>query len=312
MKRSIGPNTIVFPTPVFVVASYDKKGKPNAMTVAWGGICCSVPPCVAISLREATYSYGNIMERKAFTVNIPSEKYIKEADYLGIKSGASEDKLSFAKLTAVKSEIVLQAMDTAGKDSTIRMVFEGTNPQGVRVVSFKEPTREETDHDYLWRIHKQVPAKGEIVIFNRSHYEDVLVGRVHGFISSPEIRTRYAQINHFERMLAQEGTIILKFFLYIDKEEQKKRLQERLEDPKKYWKFSSSDVAERKLWPKYMKAYEDVLKHTSTDWAPWYVIPANKKWYRNLTVARIIVNALEKLKMKYPKPQKDLDKVVII
>jgi len=208
--------------------------------------------------------------------------------------------------------IVLQAMDTAGKDSTIRMVFQGVNPQGVRVASFKVPTQEERDHDYLWRIHKQVPVKGEIVIFNRSHYEDVLVDRVHNLVSSSEIKRRYAQINNFEQMLAQEGAVILKFFLHIDKDEQRKRLMERLEDPKKHWKFALSDVAERELWSKYMSAYEDVMKNTSTPWAPWYIIPSSKKWCRNLIIARVVVDALKRLKMKYPKNKDDLSKVVIV
>ncbi|MCX5681591.1 MAG: polyphosphate kinase 2 family protein [Candidatus Omnitrophica bacterium] len=208
--------------------------------------------------------------------------------------------------------IVLQAMDTAGKDSTIRMVFQGVNPQGVRVASFKVPSAEEADHDYLWRAHQKVPAKGEIVIFNRSHYEDVLVDYTHHLVSQQELKERYAQINDFEHMLTQEGTTILKFFLHIDKDEQKKRLLERLHDPKKQWKLSLADVAERKLWPKYIKAYEHMLAHTSTSWAPWYIIPANKKWYRNILVASIITSTLRQLNMKYPKPKDDLRRIVIV
>jgi PPK2 family polyphosphate:nucleotide phosphotransferase len=207
--------------------------------------------------------------------------------------------------------IVLQAMDTGGKDGTIRHVFEGVNPQGVRVANFKVPTQEELDHDYLWRVHKQTPGKGEIVIFNRSHYEDVLVVRVHELVPEGVWRKRYDQINGFERTLAEEGTTILKFFLYIDLEEQKERLQARLDEPNKRWKFNKGDLKERKLWPKYMAAYEDVLNKTSTDWAPWYIVPANRKWYRNLVIATTLIETLEGLNMSYPQPEDGLDDVVI-
>ena len=207
--------------------------------------------------------------------------------------------------------VVLQAMDTGGKDGTIRHVFEGVNPQGVKVASFKVPTREEMDHDYLWRVHKQTPGKGEIVIFNRSHYEDVLVVRVHKLVPKEVWGLRYAQINEFERLLYEEGTIILKFFLQIDLKEQKERLQARLDDPNKQWKFSLGDLEERKLWPEYTKVYEDVLSKTSTKWAPWYIVPANRKWYRNLVVASIMVDALKRLDMSYPQPEDDLSQVDI-
>jgi PPK2 family polyphosphate:nucleotide phosphotransferase len=207
--------------------------------------------------------------------------------------------------------IVLQAMDTAGKDGTISHVFEGMNPQGVKVASFKAPTPEELDHDYLWRVHKQIPGKGEIVIFNRSHYEDVLVVRVHKLITKDVWQRRYNDINNFEHMLADEGTIILKFFLHITPDEQKRRLQDRLDDPAKHWKFSTADLAERKLWPNYMKAYEDAISATSTPWAPWYIVPANKKWFRNLVVASTIMETLEGLKMHYPESNLDVSKIVI-
>ena len=196
--------------------------------------------------------------------------------------------------------IVLQAMDTGGKDGTIRHVFEGVNPQGVRVASFKVPTRQELAHDYLWRVHKHTPGSGEIVIFNRSHYEDVLVVRVHNLVPPEVWSRRYDHINAFERLLAEEGTTILKFFLHIDLEEQKQRLQARLDEPHKRWKFSPGDLEERKLWPQYMRAYEDVLSKTSTDYAPWYIVPANRKWYRNLVVASVIINTLKGLNMRYP------------
>lgn len=207
--------------------------------------------------------------------------------------------------------VVLQGMDTSGKDGVIRHVFEGVNPQGVRVASFKVPTPEELSHDYLWRVHKVVPGKGEIVIFNRSHYEDVLVVRVHNLVPPKVWNKRYAQINAFEHMLADEGTTILKFFLHIDLDEQKQRLTERLEDPSKQWKFSVGDLGERKLWSDYMKAYEEALNRTSTPWAPWYIVPANRKWYRNLVIGEVLVNTLKELKMSYPAPKDDLTQVVI-
>ncbi|MCL4394652.1 MAG: polyphosphate kinase 2 family protein [Chloroflexi bacterium] len=207
--------------------------------------------------------------------------------------------------------IVLQGMDTAGKDGTIRHVFQGVNPQGVHVASFKTPTSEELDHDYLWRIHAQTPAKGEMVIFNRSHYEDVLIVRVHKLVDPKVWRARYSEINHFEEMLANEGTMIRKFFLHVDADEQKNRLEDRLRDASKHWKFNPDDLKERKLWPEYMKAYQDALSETSTAWAPWYIVPSNRKWYRNLVVSNVIVDALKSLKMEYPKPAEGLDQITV-
>ena len=207
--------------------------------------------------------------------------------------------------------VVLQAMDTGGKDGTIRHVFEGVNPQGVKVASFKVPTQEELDRDFLWRVHKQTPGRGEITIFNRSHYEDVLVVRVHRLVPAEVWRGRYARINDFERMLAEEGTTILKFFLHISKEEQKKRLQARLDERDKRWKFNVGDLKERRLWSAYMEAYVDAIGKTSTQWAPWYIVPANHKWYRNLVVCTVIVETLKSLKMRYPEPEVNLDRIVI-
>jgi PPK2 family polyphosphate:nucleotide phosphotransferase len=207
--------------------------------------------------------------------------------------------------------VVLQALDAGGKDGTIRSVLSGINPQGVHISSFKVPTEQERDHDYLWRIHQQVPAKGELVVFNRSHYEDVLVVRVHNLVSKDIWSQRYAQISSFEQMLAEEGTTILKFYLNVSKDEQKQRLQERLDDPSKNWKFNPGDLKERALWDDYINAYEDAFQKTSTAWAPWYVIPANHNWYRNLCVASILVQTLEDLKMKYPAPAADLSNIVI-
>lgn len=207
--------------------------------------------------------------------------------------------------------IVLQAMDTGGKDGVIRHVFDGVNPQGVRVAAFKAPTPAELAHDYLWRVHPHTPGKGEIVIFNRSHYEDVLVVRVHNLVPETVWRRRYEHINAFEKLLADEGTTILKFYLHIDQDEQKERLQARLDDPEKRWKFAKGDLEERQLWPAYMRAYEEMLSKTSTAWAPWYIIPANRKWYRNLVISQIIVDTLAGLQMRYPAAEEGLEDLQI-
>lgn len=191
--------------------------------------------------------------------------------------------------------LVLQGIDASGKDGTIRNVFTAFNPAGCRVVSFKEPSPLEARHDYLWRIHQQVPAKGEIVVFNRSHYESVLVERVHGIVPQPVWSTRYGEINAFEQTLVNNGTIIIKFFLHISPEEQWERLQARLADPAKWWKLSVADFEDRARWEQFEAAYDDMLSKTSTDAAPWYVIPADRKWYRDLTVARIVRHRLETL-----------------
>ena len=207
--------------------------------------------------------------------------------------------------------VVLQAMDTGGKDGVIRRVFDGVNPQGVRVAPFKVPTQVELDHDYLWRVHQVVPGRGEMVIFNRSHYEDVLVVRVHNIVPPKVWKKRFEQINAFERHLAENGTTILKFYLHIDLDEQKERLQARLDDPTKHWKFRLGDLEERKLWREYTEAYEDVLSKTSTDHAPWYIVPANRKWYRDLLISTVLVETLRELDMKYPAPEEDLNGVVV-
>jgi PPK2 family polyphosphate:nucleotide phosphotransferase len=207
--------------------------------------------------------------------------------------------------------IVLQATDAGGKDGTIKHVMRGVNPQGCRVTGFKVPTPQELDHDYLWRIHKAVPGKGEIGIFNRSHYEDVLVVRVHNLVPPEVWGQRYDQINAFEKLLADTGTTILKFFLYISKEEQKERFEERLANPAKNWKFSLGDLAERKRWDDYIRAYEDALTRCNTPWAPWFVVPSNRKWYRNLVISQVIIETLEGLDMHFPTPKEDLSGVVI-
>jgi PPK2 family polyphosphate:nucleotide phosphotransferase len=205
--------------------------------------------------------------------------------------------------------VVLQGMDTGGKDGTIRHIFSGVNPQDCDVTSFKVPTPLELRHDFLWRAHLAVPPRGVIGIFNRSHYEDVLVVRVHNEISGKEARRRMEEIVDWEEMLAANGVIILKFFLHISYEEQTRRLAARLDDPKKQWKISESDFTERKLWPNYQHAYEDVLSRTSRKHAPWFIVPADHKWYRNVAISNILVETLESLKMKFPKPTVDLKKL---
>lgn len=207
--------------------------------------------------------------------------------------------------------IVLQAMDTAGKDSTIRHVFQGVDPLGVEVASFKAPTACELARDYLWRVHRHVPGAGEIAIFNRSHYEDVLITRVNGWIDAAECKRRYRQINDFERMLAETGTTILKFYLHISKDEQKTRLEARRDTAAKQWKFQPGDLAVRAQWDDYMRAYEAALSATSTAHAPWHVIPANSKLARNLMVSGLLIEALEKLKMRYPAPADGLEDIVV-
>lgn len=202
--------------------------------------------------------------------------------------------------------VILQGMDTCGKDGTIRKVMAGINVQGCDVVNFKVPSADEISRDFLWRAHKAVPQKGKIGIFNRSHYEDVLVVRVHDLVPKSVWKQRYQQINDFEKMLVENGTVVLKFFLHISKDEQKERLESRINDPSKHWKITEADIRERAYWDDYMQAYEAVLQKCSTDWAPWYIIPANKKWYRNLVITERIVETLEGLDMKFPKPTSDV------
>ena len=207
--------------------------------------------------------------------------------------------------------VVLQGIDASGKDGTIQRVMEAFNPQGCVVSAFKVPTAEELAHDFLWRIHKRVPGKGEIGIFNRSHYEEVLVVRVHDIVPKAVWSTRYSRINEFERTLAESGTTIVKFFLAIDREEQRTRFQERYDDPAKRWKFKMGDLDERKLWDDYQAAFDDALTKTSKPWAPWYVIPANRNWFRNLAVATILADTIAELRPSYP-PGEELPPDLVI
>lgn len=196
--------------------------------------------------------------------------------------------------------IVLQGMDGSGKDGAIRDVLRGVDPQGVRVTSFKQPSQEELEHDFLWRIHKATPARGEIAVFNRSHYESVIVERVKNLVPEADWRPRYDLINSFEELLARAGTVVLKFYLNISHEEQLQRLNRRMEDPKRNWKFNAGDFEERKLWDRYMEAYEEAISRCTTAHAPWHIIPADRKWYRNLAITRIVVHAMERLNMQWP------------
>ncbi|MBC8105001.1 MAG: polyphosphate kinase 2 family protein, partial [Anaerolineae bacterium] len=205
--------------------------------------------------------------------------------------------------------VVLQAMDAGGKDGTIESIFSGVNPQGCQVTSFKAPSHLELSHDYLWRVHNACPARGMIGIFNRSHYEDVLVARVKKLVPKSVWSERYHHINEFERMLADEGTTIIKFYLHISKEEQNERMKARLSDRKKRWKFNPSDIIEGKSWDDYMEAFEDAMSECSTKYAPWYVVPADDKWYRNWVVSDVIVRTMKKMDLKYPDEVPGLDKI---
>ncbi len=207
--------------------------------------------------------------------------------------------------------IVLQGMDTAGKDGTIKHVMRGVNPQGVNVTSFKVPTPEELAHDYLWRVHKATPKRSMIGIFNRSHYEDVLVVRVHNLVPPEVWELRYDQINAFEKLLAENGVIILKFFLYISKDEQARRLQARLDTPEKRWKFNKGDLKERLLWDDYMAAYTDAVQKCSTEHAPWFIVPSDNKWYRNFVVGSIITETLDELNPQFPDPEEGLGDIIV-
>jgi PPK2 family polyphosphate:nucleotide phosphotransferase len=235
------------------------------------------------------------------TGKVESEDAAKEGAERYLKELAHQQTLLYAEHKH-SVLVVLQAMDAGGKDGTIRRVFSGVNPQGVDVASFKQPTPIELAHDFLWRVHAQAPKAGQIVVFNRSHYEDVLVTRVHKLVDKKTCVSRYEHIRDFEALLAQSGTTVLKFFLHISKDEQLARFAQRLDDPGRNWKISESDYSERELWDDYVDAYEDAIGATSTDDAPWYVIPSNHKWFRNLAVSQIITDTIADLGLAFPKP----------
>lgn len=253
------------------------------------------------------YQHGN--GKKAFDLAridpaaTPYSNGDKERDRAALEALVAElDSLQnlFYADRRFKLLVVLQGLDTSGKDGTVRAVFSQTSPLGVHTMSWKMPTAHELDHDYLWRIHRQVPAAGEMMIFNRSHYEDVLVPVVEGWISPEQTRQRYAQINDFERLLTQTGTVVVKFMLHISKEEQRQRLQERVDDPAKRWKFNRGDLAVRKQWASYQAAYQDAIAATGTPWAPWTIVPADSKLHRNLMIASVLRDLLTGLGLRYP------------
>jgi PPK2 family polyphosphate:nucleotide phosphotransferase len=234
----------------------------------------------------------------------------KSAEEQSVKDGAAIDKLQDRLYAEQKRAVlvVLQGIDTAGKDGTIRHVFKGVNPQGVRVTGFKEPSEEEKRHDFLWRVHKAAPAAGEIGIFNRSHYEDVLIVRVHNLVAPAVWNRRYGQINDFEAELTAKGITVVKCFLHISREEQQARLQARLEDPTKHWKYNPADVDEREFWPAYAEAYQAALERCNNPDAPWYVIPSDRKWYRNWAVTTLLLETLKDLDPQWPKADFDVEK----
>jgi PPK2 family polyphosphate:nucleotide phosphotransferase len=238
------------------------------------------------------------------TAGTTKEEIEREYNGLGEQIAGLQEKLFAEEKRSLL--VVLQGIDAAGKDGSVKHVLSGTNPAGVRVFSFKQPSLEESSHDFLWRYHHATPADGMIHVFNRSHYEDVLIVRVKDLAPKELWRSRYDSINDFERMLVREGTTIVKFFLHISKDEQLTRFRERLESPHKYWKWSANDLKERELWDEYQQAYEDAVNATSTQWAPWYVVPANHRWYRNYVVARVIAATLSAMDPKFPEPPEDV------
>jgi PPK2 family polyphosphate:nucleotide phosphotransferase len=244
-----------------------------------------------------------------YTAGLTKEQAKEERKALEDRLEQLQEKLYAQSTQAVL--IVLQGMDAAGKDGTIKKVFDAVNPQGITVTSFKAPTPAELSHDFLWRIHRHTPSFGHIGIFNRSHYEDVLIARVNELVPKSVWEKRFDHINHFEKLLTDSGTRVLKFFLYIDKDEQKRRFEARLNEPRKNWKFAKGDLPVRENWDDYIKAYEDAISKTNTRYAPWAIVPANNKWYRNLVITRLLVETLEDMDLAFPEPEEGLDEVVI-
>lgn len=242
------------------------------------------------------------------------EQHNKKTAYQQIEKNNIEMALLARKLYAENKRsllLVLQAMDAAGKDSSVRCVTRGVNPRSFQVYSFKKPSERELEYDYLWRIHRQVPRKGNVGIFNRSHYEDVLIVRVHNLVPEEVWSKRYSQINHFEEMLQESGTTIVKCYLHISKEEQRERLQARMDDPDAHWKVNLADLEERKFWTEYREAYNAAITRTNTTWAPWHIVPADRKWYRNLVISELLLNQLRAMDPQYPKSERDYRGIVV-
>ena len=254
----------------------------------------------ACSQFRSTRNFKVTDEGAALKPMSSGDKGVDRAHTLVLTQEIAELQNVFYAARARKMIVVLQGMDTSGKDGTVKGVFGAIDPLGIRSVAFKTPTLAEREHDFLWRVHSQVPAQGEIVIFNRSHYEDVLISRVHGWIDNDACKRRYAHIRDFERMLAETGTVLLKFFLHLSKDEQKRRFEERISDPNKRWKFDPADLEERKYWTDYQSAYARAITETDADHAPWYVIPSDSKTQRNLAIASIVAETLEGMKLTYP------------
>ena len=261
-----------------------------------------VKPRTTLKLRQYDPDYEKKHTRKMEQAEIELSELSNRMSHLQYKLFADRSQALL---------IILQGVDTSGKDGTIRHVMKAFNPQSCRVVSFKAPTTEEIAHDYLWRVHKALPSKGEITIFNRSHYEDILEVRVHKIIPPSIWSQRYRQINEFEQYLSENNIKIIKLFLHISKDEQNKRLEDRFKDPKKRWKITEEDLQKRKYWNKYLKAYEDIINKCNASWAPWYIIPSNIKWFRNIVVATILVHTLVGMNLSFPKPMVDISKMNI-
>ena len=262
-----------------------------------------------------TFTAGESIDLKSFSSAPPEDlEFGKKGAYKQISANAVEMAEMAKRLYAENDRsilLVLQGMDTAGKDGTIRSVMRGMNPTSCQVTSFKRPSEEEMDHDFLWRCHKAAPRRGNIGIFNRSHYEDVLIVRVHSLVPKSEWSQRYELINDWEKLLSKNGTTVVKCFLHISKETQRERLQERVDIPEKHWKFNPADLAERKLWGDYQKAYEVALSKCSSDHAPWYIIPSDKKWYRNLVISQLLKKVLTDLDPQYPDAEEDFRGIVV-
>lgn len=261
-----------------------------------------------------TFRPGSTIEISDFPTRVETDEYDKKSAAKKIHANAEVMADHARRLYAENRRsilLLLQGMDTAGKDGTIRTVMRGMNPRSCQVYSFKRPSEEERDHDFLWRVHKVAPRKGNIGIFNRSHYEDVLVVRVHNMVPRSTWETRYQQINDFEKLLSQTGTTLIKCYLHISREEQRERLQRRIDDPNSHWKFNPADLEERKYWDDYQRAYQDALIACNTEHAPWYVVPSDRKWYRNLLVSELMRQTLEKLDPEYPSVTEDFSQIVV-
>jgi PPK2 family polyphosphate:nucleotide phosphotransferase len=266
-----------------------------------------------MKLQKTTFKAGSKIRLKDFDTRATSETAKEEAQETCEENSAAIGDLSYRLYAEDRRSLLisLQGMDTAGKDGTIRHIMRSVDAQATEVHPFKKPSAVELDHDFLWRIHQKVPARGNIGIFNRSHYEDVLVVRVHNLVPRKEWAVRYDRINDFEQHLADSGVMLLKFFLHISKEEQRERLQARLDNPNKRWKFSKADLSERQYWDDYQKAYTDALNKCNTSHAPWHIVCADRKWHRNLVISSIVRRTLEKMDPKFPPAEEGLESVIV-